>query len=248
MKNMLFFLSVMLLIVSGCSNENSVTYEETDEVPDENPEEMHDESAEQTEQSQTEADIDTAETIDESEITDSDDNGIDPGLEKTGEYSVSFNGPLNTDMNNFQSIEGGTGNADFSHNGAPIIFTDEVSVPFMFNFPIAVLQQGNILVMWLDKIEFAGQQTRQVFAVTLPSETEPGEYTMENAQSYVFYGDIDINIQGGGFDIKCVRSGSPFGDLSISENNGAFLIFSAEGFLYDPSVLGDQIPYPVCED
>ncbi|MFO7734592.1 MAG: hypothetical protein R6W70_00075 [bacterium] len=114
MKNMLFFLCIMFLVVSGCSNDNSVTYEDVDETSDENSEETHDENAEETEQSEMEADSDTAETTDDNETTDSDDNGVDPGLEKTGEYSVSFNGPLNTDMNDFQNIAGGSGNADFS--------------------------------------------------------------------------------------------------------------------------------------
>ncbi len=194
---------------------------------------------------------DEAEYIDEEVIEEPDEAHVEEPeeespFEKIGDFNLSYDGQINVDLSNYMSIRGGNGNVNFSYNMIPYTF-GELSVLVQL-FPLAILQQGNVAVLWLDSAPGLGAEVKQVFGFTFPSTIQPGEQSMETAQAFAFYGDIDVNVQAGQFDVRCVRAASYQGNLNVifyDENNANF---TASGDLLDPTAAGSQLPYPVCTD
>jgi hypothetical protein len=203
------------------------------------------------------------EAVDETAVTDEEatndetitvpDDGPDENIEvpdetafeKTGEFNLNYTGLINTTFDT--STRGGDGITTFSHKGAPFSFGKiSVIVPL---FPMAILQQNNVAVMWLESAPgFSGTEIKKVFGFTFPSTIQSGNTTMEAAQAFAFFGDIEINIQGGQFNVKCIRSAAIAGQLNMNSYTGTNADFTASGDLLDPSAAGSQLPYPVCTD
>lgn len=245
----LSFLMISLFFVScggdddptlvGGDNNNETTDEAADEATDE---EVADEITDENE---------VQDTVDEMEVPDEvEDNNEVPDnnqFQKTGEFNLMFNGKVNVDLSQYMQIKGGEGDVNFSHNGMNLTFTKQTVIVVQL-FPLAILQGSNVAVMWLDSAPGLGAETKQVFGFTFPSTAQPGDQTMEVAQAYAFYGDININVQGGQFDVKCVRSAAIMGSFNLMSYDGANANFSAMGDLLDPTAAGSQLPYPVCTD
>ena len=201
------------------------------------------------------ADETTDETVDEADDSELPDETVDDGetpddgeFQKTGEFDFSFDGIINVDLSNYMSIKGGAGTVNFSHNGANMTYA-ELTVIIVQLFPIAILQGGNVAIMWLESAPGIGAETKQVFGFTYPATmTTAGNYTMEEVQAYAFYGDINIDLQNGLFDIKCVRSAAIAGNANFAAVDAASVTLSASGELRDPAAAGSQLPYPVCPE
>ncbi|HPA56320.1 MAG TPA: hypothetical protein PLX56_02600 [bacterium] len=256
MRNFLTITAVLMFsfFMVSCGDEDPKLnlYDDENEATDE--EETGDiEETSDNEQIDKTAVRDEEETNDET-ITVPDD-GPDENIEipdetafqKTGEFSLNFTGQINVDLSNYTNIKGGDGITNFSHNGAQLSF-GKLTVIIVQLFPIAILQQNNVAILWLDSAPGLGAETKQVFGFTFPSTIQPGNTTMEAAQAFAFYGDIDINLQGGQFDVKCVRSAAIAGQLNMNSYTGTNADFTASGDLLDPSAAGSQLPYPVCTD
>ncbi|HSW59717.1 MAG TPA: hypothetical protein VLJ60_02905, partial [bacterium] len=140
-------------------------------------------------------------------------------FEKVGDFNLNFTGKVNTDLSNYTSIKGGEGITNFSHNGAPYSF-GKLTVIIVQLFPLAILQQNNVAVLWLESAPGLGAETKKVFGFTFPSTIQPGNTTMEAAQAFAFFGDIDINLQAGQFNVKCVRSAAIAGQLNMISYTG----------------------------
>ncbi len=168
-------------------------------------------------------------------------------FETIGDFALDFNGTVNVDLSNYMSIKGGKGTVNFNYRGTPYSF-GELTVVIVKLFPLAILQQNNVAVMWLESAPGLGAETKKVFAITFPSTIQPGQYVMETAQAYAFYGDIDINLQGGQFNIKCVRAAGYQGNITVNSYTGTAVDFLANGLLVDPAAAASQLPYPVCVD
>lgn len=242
----LSFLFISFLVVScGGDDDPSVnTYDQNNETADD---ETTDETTDVTDEEMMDENV-----VDEEEIPDEvEDNNTevpdDSQFQKTGAFNLMFNGKVNVDLSQYMQIQGGEGDVNFSHNGMDYTFTQE-KVVFVSLFPIAILQGTNIAVLWLDKAPGTGAETRQVFGLTFPQTAQAGDQTMEDAQAFAFYGDININLTGGQFDIKCVRSAAYQGSFNLMSFNGTEANLSAMGDLLDPEAAGSQLPYPVCTD
>ena len=196
--------------------------------------------------------VDDVEIIDEGPVEEPDETQVEEPdeetpFEKIGDFNLSFDGQINTDLSNYMSIRGGAGAVNFNYKMTPYTF-GELTVIIVQLFPLAILQQGNVAVMWLDSAPGLGAEVKQVFGFTFPSTIQPGEQNMETAQAFAFYGDIDVNVQGGQFDIRCVRAASYQGNLNVIFYDGANANFTASGDLLDPAAAGSQLPYPVCPE
>ena len=64
---------------------------------------------------------------------------------------------------------------------------------------------------------------------------------------YAFYGDMTVNITGGQFEIKCVRTVTNVGNYEVIANDGSNLTMNANGDLLDPAAGAAYLPYPACE-
>ena len=230
-------------VVTG-DNNNETTDEATDEEEVTDQEEVTDEMTDEME---------VQDTVDEMEVPDEvEDNNTevpdDSQFQKIGEFNLMFKGKVNTDLSDYQSIKGGEGDVNFSYNGMNLTFTKQ-TVAFVFQlFPLAILQGSNVAVMWLDSAPGINAETKQVFGFTFPSTAQPGDQTMESAQAYAFYGDINLDLMNGQFDIKCVRGAAIMGSFNVTSYDGANADFGAMGDLLDPAAAGSQLPYPVCTD
>ena len=170
----------------------------------------------------------------------------EPQIDPIGNFNLNFSGQINTTIST--SSRGGTGVANFNYNGMPFTF-QEISVLISI-FPLAMVNSGNIIVLWLDSFsagDLQGTVDKQVFGISFPQNAGTGSGTMKELGSYAFYGDITVNITGGQFNIKCVRAVSDSGEYTINSNDGANIAFLANGDLFDPSLAGSMIPYPACE-
>ncbi|HOW52953.1 MAG TPA: hypothetical protein PLV42_13030 [bacterium] len=186
--------------------------------------------------------VDEEPVIDETVVPDAE------TFEQIGDFALNFNGTVNVDLSNYQNIKGGKGAVNFNFKGAPYSY-GELKILGLFQlFPISILQQNNVAVMWLESAPGLGAETKKVFAITFPSTIQPGQYVMETAQAYAFYGDIDINLQGGQFNIKCVRAAGYQGNITVNSYTGTAVDFLANGLLVDPTAAASQLPYPVCVD
>jgi len=197
--------------------------------------------------------VDDAQTVDEDDViiepdeTQVEEPDEESPFEKIGDFNLSFDGQINTDFSNYMSIKGGKGKVNFNYKMMPHTF-GELTVVIVQLFPLGMIQQGNVAVMWLDSAPGLGASVKQVFGYTFPSTIQPGQQSMEAAQAFAFYGDIDVNVQAGQFDVRCVRAASYQGTINVVSYNGASANFSANGDLLDPTAAGSQLPYPVCPD
>jgi hypothetical protein len=249
MKNFLIVLLMMSLFVvfsvscgegvPGPAGDDTLTDDDSvtdqDEIPDEE-EEI----------------VDDVEIIDEGPVEEPDETQVEEPdeevpFEKIGDFNLNFDGQINTDLSNYMSIRGGKGEVNFNYKMTPYTF-GELTVIIVQLFPLAILQQGNVAVMWLDSAPGLGAEVKQVFGFTFPSTIQPGQQNMEAAQAFAFYGDIDVNVQAGQFDIRCVRAASYQGDLNVISYDGNNANFNASGDLLDPAAAGSQLPYPVCPE
>ncbi len=191
--------------------------------------------------------VDEAPVIDETPIADETVVPDVEGFETIGDFALNFNGQVNTDLSNYMNIKGGSGTVNFNYRGMPFSF-GELTVIVVKLFPLAVLQQNNVAVMWLDKAPGLAAEVRQVFGFTFPSTIQPGEQTMEAAQAFAFYGDINVNLQAGQFDINCIRAVGYQGFINVISYTGNMVNFMANGTLLDPSGAGSRLPYPECPE
>ncbi|HQM83294.1 MAG TPA: hypothetical protein PLD55_01295, partial [bacterium] len=245
MKKFLAITAVLMFsfFMVSCGDEDPKLNLSDDENETADQEQTGDEELTDNEQIDETAVRDEEETNDET-ITVPDD-GPDENIEipdetafqKTGEFSLNFTGQINVDLSNYTNIKGGDGITNFSHNGAQLSF-GKLTVIIVQLFPIAILQQNNVAVLWLDSAPGTGAETKQVFGFTFPSTIQPGNTTMEAAQAYAFYGDININLSAGQFDVKCVRSAAIAGQLNMNSYTGTNADFTASGDLLDPSAAG----------
>jgi len=241
----LSFLFISFVLVSCGEDDPTVnSYDQNNETVDE---ETTDETTDVTDEEVTDENV-----VDETEVPDEvEDNNTDVPDEgqwqKTGAFNLMFNGKVNVDLSDYTSIRGGEGDVNFSHDGMDMTFTKQ-TVIFVQLFPLAILQGSNVAVLWLDSAPGTGAETKQVFGFTFPSTAQAGDQTMEAAQAFAFYGDINIDLMNGQFDIKCVRSAAIAGSLNMMSYDGVNTNFTAMGDLLDPTAAGSQLPYPVCAD
>ncbi len=256
MKKVVFILLVVsaFFLISCGSDSDPVV-----ENPDEDTAESDDQEAADSEDEgetdedtveepdEPETDGDTAEEPDEPEQPEEDQNT--PHADPIGDFSLNFTGQINTTIST--SSHGGKGTTEFSYNGMDLSF-GEISVMVVGDiFPLAMVNGGNIIVLWLDSFGMQDAMAaveKQVFGIAVPQNAAAGSGTMKELGSYAFYGDIAVNIQGGQFDIKCVRAVSDSGEYVIDANDGANITFNANGSLFDPSLAGSMIPYPACTE
>ena len=240
MKKILLLLA--LFVFTSCGS--GVAHNEIDE--DSSVNDTHNDATQDNE---------VIDTVQDSEVTDEDTTTVDESetpddgqLQKTGEFDLSFDGQINVDLSNYQNIKGGKGEVNFSHNGTDFTY-GELTVVIVQLFPIAILQQGNVAILWLESAPGMGAETKQVFGFTYPATmTTPGDYNMEDIQAYAFYGDINIDLQNSVFEVKCIRSAAIAGSANFTKATADWATLTASGDLLDPSVAASQLPYPICED
>ncbi len=248
-----FHLSILfaaLILFASCGNDTTPYYSSDtdsyhkidDAVPDSHADEDTAVVADEDIGEAADEDVDISDTSDTGELPDGGD------FQKTGEFSLTFQGKVNVDLSNYQNIKGGTGEVHFSHNGTEYTYK-ELTVVIMQLFPIAIDQSGKVAIMWLDKAPGLGAEVHQVFGFTYPDTmTDAGEYQMEEIQAYAFFGDINIDLRNSVFEVKCIRSAAVMGDADFASASQDNLDLEASGDLLDPTTAASQLPYPVCDD
>lgn len=192
---------------------------------------------------ETAVDEDTVDedTVDTTEIPD------ESTFQKIGDFNLNFTGQVNTNLSDYTKIKGGKGKVTFNYKGTPFTY-GELTVVIVQLFPLAILQGSNVAVMWLESAPGLGATTKKVFGYTFPTTIQLGTQAMSAVQAMAFYGDIDINLQGGQFNIKCIRAASNQGTINITTYDGSNANFTSNGDLLDPAAAGSSLPYPVCPD
>lgn len=242
MKKVSFvFIICLAFLFVGCGDSDpSITY------PDDENEEVETQDDEDTVEENDENQIDdTEEEPDEPEQPE--EEPTEPAVDPIGNFTLNFSGQINTTIS--MQSRGGQGAVNFMYNGMPLAF-QEINVMNIDIFPLAMVNSGNIIVLWLDSFGFgdvSGTSEKQVFGISMPQSAEIGSGSMKDINSYAFYGDITVNIQGGAFNVKCVRAVSDRGEYNIDAIDSANIAFSANGDLFDPALAGSMIPYPACE-
>lgn len=245
MKKIIFVFLFSFVFLISCGGDSA---SET-EYPDENqPDEDVSEVTEAEEEEAVDEDVveEADETVADEEPEQPEEEPAEPQIDPIGNFNLNFSGQINTTIST--QSRGGTGVANFNYNGMPFTF-QEISVLISI-FPLAMVNSGNIIVLWLDSFsagDLQGTVDKQVFGISFPQNAGIGSGTMKELGSYAFYGDITVNITGGQFNIKCVRAVSDSGEYTINSNDGANIAFLANGDLFDPSLAGSMIPYPACE-
>lgn len=245
----IFMLSALMFIAFSCDNESTSALENVDnDSITINDDTLDDdtESVEETDAVEIQDD-DVVEVPDEIEVPDEEpDDTPDVSDEYIkGNFSLTFNGIINT-SSDFKSWLGGEGDVTFTDSGIESTYT-KITVPMTsVGFPLTMIQDGKTVTVWLDKIDF--NENHKVFGFVYPGTLEPGEYKMQETGASAFYGDVIIQATAGNFEIKCIRSATILGDFTVTADDGTNIEYSANGNLYDPSLAGDQLPYPVCED
>ena len=242
------FSLVFLMISCGDGSDSGYPVEDQEDADvreaadaDVNPETDEDKAGEPDETAvDEEADSD-------SEPEQPEEEPAEPATNPIGNFSLNFSGPVNTTIS--MQSRGGKGAVNFTYNGMPTAF-QEINVMNIDIFPLAMVNSGNIIVLWLDSFslgDISGTSEKQVFGISMPQSAAAGSGTMKDINSYAFYGDITVNIKGGAFNVKCVRAVSDSGSYNLTSNDGSNIAFSAEGNLFDPALAGSMIPYPACE-
>lgn len=194
------------------------------------------------------SDNEPVEEPDETEEPDGNNDPADPGFDVIGTFNLSFTGPVHESVSMDQIMNlGGDGSAEFVYNGQPITFS-KINIGISL-FPMAMINNG-IVIVWLDSFsmgDLSGTVEKQVFGINLPQNTEIGSGEMANANMYAFYGDMTVNVKGGQFDIKCVRTVTNVGNYNVTVNDGSNLSMTASGDLLDPAAGAAYLPYPACK-
>ena len=253
MKKVIFIFLLSFIFFISCSNSSDLKIEEE---PDEQESEQNDQETPDTEkpdentqeEEQDEPAVVDEEIVPDNEPEQSEEDPNVPQADPIGNFNLNFSGQINTTIST--SSRGGNGIVSFNYNGNPYTF-NEISVPMIGGiFPLAMSNSGNIIILWLDSFgvsDALAAVEKQVFGISLPHNVEAGSGTMKSLGSYAFYGDISVNIQGGQFNVKCVRAVSDSGEYDITSNDGENITFTANGDLFDPALDGSMIPYPACE-
>ena len=240
----LIFLTVFLISCGGSDDqkhpEENGNDEDTAETADNNqPDEIITDEENVNDEEQG-----IVEEPDETEEPDENQNTSD--FEAIGTFNLSYSGQVNASVD--MQSRGGKGKTEFVYRDQPVTF-DEINIGISL-FPLAMLNSGNIVIVWLDSFglgDLQGTAEKQVFGISVPQNTGTGSGTLASANIYAFYGDMIVNISGGQFDIKCVRSVSNVGNYEVTENTGSSLSMTANGDLLDPSAGAAYLPYPACE-
>jgi|GEM_PF-1368381 len=169
---------------------------------------------------------------------------VEDTLTATGTFSFDFSGAVNAEGTNFQQLVGGEGTTDFSHLGTDYQY-GTVTIYGDLHFPMANTQSTNIITMWIDSFSMGGAK---FFMFSLPAaQNTTGAHTMSAAQAIATYGDMSFSQNG--MTIDCIRAMSNDGNFTIGTvASGQLDITSASGSLYDPAVLGSNLPYPICAE
>ncbi|MBO4710725.1 hypothetical protein J5681_02270 [bacterium] len=194
------------------------------------------------------SDDEPVEEPDETEEPDGNNDPVNPGFDVIGNFNLSFNGPVHESvgMDSMMNL-GGDGSAEFVYKDQPITFS-KINIGISL-FPMAMINNG-IVIVWLDSFsmgDLSGTVEKQVFGINLPQNTEVGSGEMANANMYAFYGDMTVNVKGGQFEIKCVRTVTNVGNYNVTANDGSNLSMTASGDLLDPAAGAAYLPYPPCE-
>ena len=201
-----------------------------------------------TSDEETVSDDEPVEEPDETETPDENQDPTNPGFDVIGTFNLSFNGPVHEEVGlGSMTNLGGDGSAEFVYNGQPITF-GKINIGIDV-FPMAMINNG-IVIVWLDSFgmsDLTGAVDKQVFGINIPQNTEVGSGDMANANMYAFYGDMTVNVKGGQFDIKCVRTVTNVGNYEVTVNDGSNLSMTAGGDLLDPAAGAAYLPYPACE-
>lgn len=169
---------------------------------------------------------------------------VEDELTVTGTFTFDFTGTVNAEGTGFQQLVGGEGDAAFSHLGDDLSY-GTVDIYGNLNFPMASASGSSIVTMWIDSFSMGGAH---FFMFSLPAaQNTTGAHTFTAAQAVVTYGDMSFTRSG--MTIDCIRAMSNDGTYTIGTvAAGQLDVTSASGNLYDPAVLGSQLPYPICEE
>lgn len=258
-KISLVFVLFLAFLFIGCGESDpKMVSPEDDEISDddggntvvEDGETQSDE--ENTEPVEEQDDIDEQPVSDDGPETveepDENNEPVNPGFDVIGTFDLSYTGQVNASVS--MQSRGGNGKVDFTYNGMPNTF-NEITLPMVGTlFPLAMVNSGNIIIVWLDGFgagDISGDAQKQVFGISVPQNTVAGSGNMAGANMYAFFGDMTVNIMGGKFEINCVRTVTNAGTYEITANDGSSLSMTANGDLLDPAAGAAYLPYPACE-
>ena len=246
----LFLLSFVFLISCGGDDDspvpqNSQSNSEDEQNDQETPDtEKPDENTQEEEQGEPDVE-ETPDVDNEPEQPEEDQNT--PQADPIGNFNLNFSGQIITQFE-LKNI-GGQGKANFMYNNTPFTYS-EIKVLYSL-FPLAMANSGNIIIMWIDGLsmnDISGATEKQVFGIAVPQNAEAGSGNMKDINSYAFFGKVSVNVSAGQFEIKCVNAVSDRGEYNITANDGANITLTANGDLFDPSLVGNLIPYPACTE
>ncbi|MBP5202912.1 hypothetical protein J6253_09260 [bacterium] len=251
----LVFAAAFLFIGCGDEDPKPATIDDNEEVSDIDDENAADEDAEvvndediveENDENQTDDVTEEPDETEEPVEPDENNDPVNPGFEVIGTFNLSYTGQINTEVN--MQSRGGEGSADFVYNGQAISF-GKINIGIDL-FPMTMVNSGNIVIVWLDSFglgDLQGTSNKQVFGISMPQNIEAGSGTLAAANMYAFYGDMTVNITGGQFEIKCVRTVTNVGNYEVIANDGSNLTMNANGDLLDPAAGAAYLPYPACE-
>ncbi len=159
MKKVFFLVLVVLLafIFAGCGDEDpKITGgDEENEVSDEGGNQTAEDGetandGEVAEPDEAVADEETVSDDDPGNTEEPDENNdpVNPEFDVIGTFNLSYSGKINTTVD-LQS-RGGNGTVEFTYNEMPNTF-NEITIPMVGTlFPLAMLNSGNIIIVWLD--------------------------------------------------------------------------------------------------
>ncbi len=169
---------------------------------------------------------------------------VEDTLTVTGTFTFDFTGAVNAEGTDFQQMQGGEGDATFSHLGDDLTY-GTVTLYGDLHFPMANANGANIITMWIDSFSMGGAK---FFMFSMPAaQNTAGAHTLSAASAVVTYGDVSFSRSG--MSIDCIRAMSNDGNFTIGTvAAGQLNVTGASGNLYDPAVLGTSLPYPICEE
>ena len=175
----------------------------------------------------------------------------EPQAGAIGSFALNFDGGVVTQIS-LQTLKGGEGSVQLTLNGNQINYGD-VDVPLLGRMlPLTLNQSNQIMTFWLDGISMSdlqGSATHQGFGIMFPASVQaPFEGDLSSVNAYAFHGDVTVALTSGGFTIDCVRAVTNIGTLSITAYDSANITYTANGELYDPSLVSSSLPYPPCQN
>ncbi len=241
-------------LFAGCGDEDPKPTANGDEneVSDDNTvfEDVDAQNDEENVEAPDETVVDEEVVSDEEPVEEPDENNdpVNSGFEVIGTFDLSYSGQINESVS-LQS-RGGNGTVNFTYNEMPNTF-NEITIPMVGTlFPLAMVNSGNVIIVWLDGFgasDLSGDAQKQVFGISVPQNTVIGSGNMAGANMYAFFGDMTVNVMGGKFEINCVRTVTNVGNYEVTANDGSNLTMTASGDLLDPSAGAAYLPYPACE-